>query len=193
MDSLVPALIGALVGGSITIAGWFANYRFARKRDEENCRREGTLRHLERQIEELYGPLWGLVQQSEAIHDVLCQIVPTDAEHRIDHSKFTQRDAQVMNYFKDRFFLPINSQIAELLRSKVYLLESSNIPDSFKSVISHQAQFESLHHLWKDEGVSNLGTVIGTGWPRQFNSDVAITLQELRKRYQGNLKQTGRV
>jgi hypothetical protein len=98
MDSLVPALIGALVGGSITIAGWFANYRFARKRDEENHRREGTLRHL-----------------------------------------------------------------------------------------------ESLHHLWKDEGVSNLATVIGAGWPRQFNSDFAITLQELRKRYQGNLKQTGRV
>jgi hypothetical protein len=109
--------------------------------------------------------------------------MPTDAEHRIDHSKFTQRDAQVMNYFKDRFFLPINSQIAELLRSKVYLLESSDIPDSFKSVISHQAQFESLHHLWKDEGISNLGIVTGTGWPRQFNSDVAITLQKLRKRY----------
>ena len=66
-------------------------------------------------------------------------------------------------------------------------------PDALALNVFARAQFESLHRLWKDEGISNLDTVTGTGWPRQFNADVALTLQALRKRYEYNLQQTGRI
>ena len=40
---LMSALIGALVGGAITVLGWLANYYFAQKRDAENQRREAAM------------------------------------------------------------------------------------------------------------------------------------------------------
>lgn len=184
---LLSALIGALVGGTVTMLGWFANYHLSRKKEMETHRRETSQQHLERQIEELYGPLWGLIQQSEAVYDVACQRLPS-ANGKVTPTEFNEQESKIWNYLKDAFFLPINIQIAELLRTKVYLVESSEIPISFKDFLSYQAQFEVLHRLWKDKEIDSK-QIHGIGWPAQFNLDVAESLGKLRKRYRDQLQQ----
>ncbi len=187
---LLSALIGALVGGLITAMGWFANYYLSRKKEDESRRREAALKHLERQIEELYGPLWGLIQQSEAIYQVACKRLPT-ANGRVDLSQFKGQDGEIWNYLKETFFMPINLQVAELLRTKIYLIDANEIPASFQAFMSHQAQFAVLHRLWRERGIET--PFLGTGgWPAQFNVDVAESLESLRKRYQAHLQQARR-
>lgn len=186
---LLSATIGALVGGIITMLGWFANYYLARKKETEAHQREKSQQHLERQIEELYGPLWGLIQQSKVVYDVACQRLPS-INGNIDPGKFDKQESEIWNYWKDTFFLPINIQIAELLRTKVYLIESSEIPASFRDFLIHQAQFEVLHRLWKDKRIDST-QVHGIGWPPRFNSDVAESLGRLRTRYRDQLQHTG--
>ncbi len=190
MDTqLLSAMIGAIVGGIITMLGWFANYYLARKKEVEAHQTEKSQQHLERQIEELYGPLWGLVQQSKVVYDVACQRLPS-INGNINPGEFDKQESEIWNYLKDTFFLPINIQIAELLRTKVYLVESSEIPASFKDFLSYQAQFEVLHRIWKDKRIDST-QVRGVGWPPRFNSDVADSLGKLRNRYREQLQQTG--
>jgi hypothetical protein len=186
---LLSALIGALVGGTITMLGWFANYHLSRKKEAETHRRETTQQQLERQIEELYGPLWGLIQQSKAIYHVACQRLPS-VNGKVNQSEFNEQESEIWNYLKDTFFLPINVQTAQLLHTKAYLIESSEIPVSFKNFLTYQAQFEVLHRLWKDKGIDST-QVSGIGWPAQFNSDVAESLAKLRKQYRDQFQQTG--
>jgi len=192
-SQLLSALIGALVGGVITILGWFASYHFSQKSDKKNRQREAAIQHLEQQIEELYAPLWGLILQSEVIYAVLRDILPATQDGAIDYSRVGEEDAEILNYFKDNFLRSLNVRISDLIRSKVHLLESGDIPDSFKDYLSYHAQSETLHRLWKDKGISNLGVVPSRRWPTQFNVDVAETLERLRGRYQELLRQAGNI
>jgi hypothetical protein len=186
---VLSALIGALVAGIVTTVGWFANYYLSRKSETKTHRMETSQQHLERQIEELYGPLWGLIQQSEAVYAVACQRLPS-INSKINQAEFNEQESEIWSYLKDTFFLPINFQIAELLRTKVYLIESGELPASFKDFLIHQAQFEVLHRLWKDKEIDST-QVRGTGWPSLFNQDVAQSLGKLRKQYREQLLQTG--
>ncbi len=184
---LLSALIGAVVGGLITVTGWFINYSLSRRKEDETRRKQAAQHHLERQIEELYGPLWSLIQQSKAVYNVACQRLPAGPSGRPDPGRFGGQDTQIWHYFVETYFLPINAQIAELIRSKVYLLESGQVPASFQDYMQHQAQFHVLHHLWKDKQVDS-SNVTGGGWPAQFNVDVEQALDRLMKQYQGNLE-----
>jgi hypothetical protein len=54
---LETALLSALVAATVTLIGWFITSWLAKRREDEARRQEAALKHLERQIEELYGPL----------------------------------------------------------------------------------------------------------------------------------------
>jgi len=186
---LLSVLIGALVGGTVTMLGWFANFYLSRRKEAEIHRRETSQQHLERQIEELYGPLWGLIQQSEAVYEVACERLPS-TQSRVIQAEFNEQESRIWNYLRETFFLPTNVQIAELLRTKVYLIESSEMPVSFRDFLSYQAQFEVLYRLWKDKGIESR-QVRGIGWPAQFNLDVEESLKRLRERYREESQQIG--
>jgi len=184
---LLSALIGALAGAVVTVIGWLVNYYFSRKQEDETRRREAALRHLERQMEELYGPLWGLIQQSQTVYEVACKRLPSGPDGRTDPSRFNQQDGATWHYLVESYFLPTNAHMAELIRTKVYLIDADEIPASFQEFLVHQMQLEVLHRLWKERGVDSTH-VANQGWPPQFSKDVAASLEGLKKRYQDYLQ-----
>jgi len=181
-QSIIPVLIGALVGGFITMLGWFANYYFSRKKDIEAHQRNIRIHYLQQQIEELYAPLWGLVEQSETVYEIACMKLPLGANGRMDREKFTPKDNEVYMFFNEKYFLPINLQIAELIRKKVHLLHDGILPESFKDIIRNQVMGESLYQLWKIKGVDSSG-VRGKAYPLTLKTDVKTTLDILRQSY----------
>lgn len=185
-DNVLPALVGAVVGGLITMIGWFVNYSFSRRKDIELRQREARLNYLREQIEELYSPLWGLAEQSRIIHDVAARRLPASSDGKIDRFRFTKQDNEVYMYFNEKYFLPINSQVAELIRKKIYLLKDGQLPDSFKGYLEHQVLSESLYQLWKEKSISSK-QVEGKGYPPKFNDDIKATLDELRRQYLNEL------
>jgi hypothetical protein len=65
---IITALTGALA------AGIFSLLTLRRK-----SREEASLRHLQRQIEELYGPLYGLIQFGATINEIEWQKLPKES------------------------------------------------------------------------------------------------------------------
>ena len=185
-QNILPALIGALVGGVITMIGWLANYYLGRKKEIEVGQQKAKVEYIRQQIEELYAPLWGLTEQSKAVHDVALQRLPRNAEGLTDYSKFAPQDNEIFRFFNENYYLPINNQIMEIIHKKVYLLHDGILPASFTDFIRFQTLNESLYRLWREKGIDS-SNVPGTRYPLQFNEDIKSALGELRREYEAGI------
>jgi hypothetical protein len=150
---------------------------------DKNRRQELALEYLKNQIEELYGPLFGLIQQSKISHDFLVTLLPTNSQGNIDRNSFSDNDSEIWNFFTETYFLPINKQIRELIRTKVYLLENGTMPSSFIEFFQHEVNLESRHLMWKEMEIDT-ANLHGVLWPSRFNNDVEETLERLLTEYQ---------
>ena len=177
VDKLIIAFL-------IAIAIYYFNRLLEKFKSDQSLRREYevlrdrvALTHLQRQIEELYSPLLGLIQQKRIIYEIAHQKCP-QGRHSANH--------EVWSYFTEKDFLNLDSQIASLIRTKVYLLETDELPKSFELFLTHATQFHALYMLWKDKKTSSVDIPI-TPWPTAFESDVKTSLDKLRRSYNENL------
>ncbi len=192
MNTLLPALIGAISGAIVASIGWFVTHTLAVKR-EELARRDNTSReYIESQIKELYGPLLGLIQHSRIVFEVAAKLLPASGDGRIEFSRFSERDGEVWHFFIERYFLPLNEEIRRLIRSRMYLLKDGVLPKSFEDFFVHEAQFEVLHRLWKEKAVDS-SHISGHGWPSEFEPQVQTTLDHLGEQHQTFLRRLGAI
>ncbi|PWB69079.1 MAG: hypothetical protein C3F07_20390, partial [Anaerolineales bacterium] len=157
-------------------------YYFSRRKETEIRKQEMRIRFLQQQIEELYAPLWALIEQSEIIYGIACKKLPIRDNGRMDREKFTSKDNEIYVFFNENYFLPINSKITDLIQKKMHLLYNGILPESFDDFIHHQIMGESLYRLWKAKNIDSSG-VRGKGYPATFKGDVKSTLNQLRQEY----------
>jgi hypothetical protein len=177
-------------GAVVAAIGWFVAHALSSRR-EIFVRRDSAARdHLEKQIEELYGPLLGLIQHSKMAFAVAARKLPTNAAGQIEFCQFSELDGDIWRFFIENYFLPVNRDIRHLIRSKMHLLEAGVLPKSFDDFFIHEVQFEALHQLWKERGVDS-SSIAGPGWPKGFESDVQAVLDQLRLHHQSFLRRIG--
>jgi hypothetical protein len=170
-----------IVGALFLAAGFFLNRLLEKWKSAEELRRQHealrdqtALRYLERQIDELYSPLLGLIHYSDVVFRIARKKVPEGLQ--------SPEQSDVWRYFTEKYFLPLNSQMANLIRTKVSLLDSDELPTSFQKFLHHQAQFDCLHTLWKEKGIRS-DEISGGGWPAEFDNEVRASLDQLRHRH----------
>jgi hypothetical protein len=156
-----------------------ATYNLEREKEEESRKREAARRYIERQMEELYGPLAGLLQQSKDIYEIL-----------VERRKVYGKDFSVEDYFTEHYFVPLNHEIFDLLMKKGYLIDSLEPPLSFQEFGKHNTTISVLYSLAKDTGKDS-HEVKNVGFPKEFDKDVKNSLNHLRRRYQNYLMQGG--
>jgi hypothetical protein len=171
-------IIAALIAALVTIIGWIVANLFTKKREDQARKSQAALRHLEHQIEELYGPLEGLLAYS----DIVFQLEQTRKKLRPPEQ--ADKDGMVIQYFIENHYIPINQQIITLLRTKAYLMVGDKIPESFVQFMAHAANLECFHNLWRNTKLhSFFMPVPERNWANLFRSEVSQTLQDLRYRH----------
>jgi hypothetical protein len=178
VDKLAIGLLILFIGYIITRAIEKFKSEQALRKDFEVMRDKTALEHLQRQIEELYSPLLGLIQYSETVYKILQKKLQVKAVADVEAAR---------SYFNEKYFLPLNSKIATLLREKIYLLDTNELPPSFKQFLEHESQFASLHSLWKDTNIQS-DEIDGIPYPQNFENDAKEALGNLMKRYNQYLK-----
>ena len=82
------AVLVAFIAAMVTAAGWVITNFISRVREDRTRRLELTLAHIERQIEELYGPLLNLIVQIRATWAVQRRLLlEIDQEDRVSTFK----------------------------------------------------------------------------------------------------------
>ena len=176
---IVSALTATLVSGAFSVLTLIVVSRNEKRKRREEAR----LRHVQRQIEELYGPLYGLIQFGAAINDIEWLRLPKESRDERGWPR-DEQGGKTLQFFREHYYLPLNEQMMELIRTKVYLLASDGIPDSFSQFIRHAAQLDCLHRLWKEVNISTpYGETKVIEYPMAFKSEVQATLNDLRKEY----------
>src|SRR5262249_31680045 len=76
-------------------------------------------------------------------------------------------DSRVREFFFQNYFTPLHQEIAILLRTKLYLLEGGQLPDSFAAYLEHSTQEACQHRLASELDVDTSG-VSDRPWPDDF-------------------------
>ena len=171
----LSGLLAALISAGVTVAGW----RVVKQRQE----RDEDLRLVQRQMEELYGPLRGLLYQQQTAYNIVTQLVPTKANGHPDIPSFSPEEKTTWDFCANTYMIPIQRQMRELMFAKIHLLTSTELPASFVKFIANTTQFEYLHRLASEPQVHTLDKVDAKEWPTTFGSDVDETLAELKTQY----------
>jgi hypothetical protein len=177
--SALVALTAAITSAIVTRRGW----REDQRRKFQQLQYESEIAHVKRQIEELYGPLYGLIQKSEAIGKVYEKVLPSNEEKSNVYNK-TDHYKNIWLFFRENYFYPIGEKQAELINSKTHLLYSKEMPESFDQFLRHQATRECLLRLWKEYNIDSMKRGVNSSYPeKQFKDDVKFALDQLKEEY----------
>src|ERR1700733_7516482 len=102
MNDEIPLLV-ALIAAFVTAGGWITTHHLTKRKEDRVRRIENNLKHLERQIEEFYGPLFCLVNQIFVCNDVQDDIL-SGRENGIDVSP--DNEDKIRDFFQSEYFLP---------------------------------------------------------------------------------------
>jgi len=170
----------ALLALVVTIFGWYATYFYTKRREDRTRRLEAKLKHMERQIDELYGPLHALIQQIFAVWQVREDLLKVSA--LTEAQKEAARDV-----IWREFFRPIHEQIQVLLRTKLHLVQGK-VPYSFEEYLQHAVNEATQHALFDKLQIDIPGTTQRKGWPKEFAKDVFLSLRHIREDYDESLR-----
>jgi hypothetical protein len=197
--SIAAAVVGALGGGAaivFALSSWLGKVwanrlmeadkarhvrdlkalesQLSRASEDRTRKLESLKRHYERQIEEFYGPLFNMVHQVFVANHVQSEILkrtdPTDSEKVRDH-------------FHTTYFHPMHAEIRQILRTKLYLIEGSEMPESFYLYLKHAAQEHDQRTLWEQYHIDT-SFLPGEPWPDRFLDDIRRGFETAMKNYE---------
>jgi hypothetical protein len=98
--------------------------------------RKDALAYTSRQIEKLYGPLYGLTQASNRIWDVY------------NKKRDTPEEKEMWRLWINSVFQPINLQIEEVILANSQLIVGNEMPDVFLQAIANTENYKALIARW---------------------------------------------
>ncbi|WP_327351055.1 hypothetical protein [Streptomyces sp. NBC_01304] len=173
-----PALLATLIAAVVTAGGWLANHALATRADRRRKEHEARLAHVEKQLEQLYGPLVFLVQEGRSAFHDFCDTLGRSVVFEGDDS-LTPEQLELWLFWVDHEFLPHNKAVQDLLSAKAHLIVGARIPDSFMAFIDYHNSWRVTHLRWKEQGVA-YSWHAKANYPRQFEQDVIESFERLK-------------
>uniref|UniRef100_H2ZN64 Uncharacterized protein n=1 Tax=Ciona savignyi TaxID=51511 RepID=H2ZN64_CIOSA len=127
---------------------WFMNTYF----DRQHARKEVQLELINRQIRDLYGPLYGnrLVQET-----TYRAVVGEHSRLRTYLAKANElKDADMIRRWRSfvlEVMYPLDKEAERLICKNAHLIVNSDFPEEFERFLTHLAQMQFVMQHWKNE------------------------------------------
>jgi len=185
VDQATATIVGVGLTGVVTAIGWNVSSVLAKRREAETRRVEATVKHIERQIEELYGPLLCLLEQIFNVWTVRENLLYP--EGRASAGVTDPRRSEIISFFRTAYFFPLHEKMRGILASKLYLVEGGSVRESFREYLKHSTQQIVQHRLYTELRVPT-DEVRGVPWPRAFDADIRASLNRLMAEHERCLR-----
>ena len=143
-----PTITASLVAATIAVIGWFISSLLASRTAVRNLKQAAALKHIEKQLEELYGPLAFLMIEGRQTFGELLDSLGRDYIFYSDHP-LPEDELKTWLFWVENDFFPRNEKVKRLLASKTHLLEGDEIPDSYQSFLDHYNSWYINHLRWQ--------------------------------------------
>ena len=179
------ALLVALIAATVSIIGWVVNYILNGFLDRKKAQRAANLLNIERQLENLYGPLTILLLESKRATKNLSDSL---GRKFVFTGNETLEDDELKTwlFWVEKDFFPRNEKIKELILTNTHLIEGERIPASFVAFLDHFNSWKIDHLRWQIEGVK-YSWHSRYNWPEEFEFDVISTFEKLKHKQADHL------
>lgn len=179
-------VIVATIAASVAIVGWVANHILSGYREKRNNQLISSLKYTERQLEELYGPLYFLILEGKRSIIDLLETLGRNYVFLKDEI-LPENELKLWLFWIENDFFPRNDNICKLLMTKTHLIDGSEIPKSYLSFLDHYNSWKIKHLRWKKEGVK-YSWRSKIDWPPEFEEDIISTFKTLKAKHTNFLK-----
>lgn len=180
---VVPMIIAALVA----VIGWgmtyFHKWYFENKANQ--------LDRVNRQLKELYGPLYvRLIASQETWNAFWQNYRPAHGRNHYFGSnvEVTDKEKAVWRNWMTNVFEPMNAKTEEVILSNIDLLEGNEIPEAFIDALAHIAAYKAVLADWEKGDFSTHVSV--NNWPSRSLLEAVEPEYELLKEKQSKLLNT---
>ncbi|MEU9867384.1 hypothetical protein AB0C87_06000 [Actinomadura sp. NPDC048021] len=145
LSVVVPLLVTVFVAATGYAATYLTNLRLARRKDR--------LDRVNRQLSELYGPLYA---QAEAVDRAWRKFVAGGGNVWAASALVTAEQAATWRLWMSTVFMPLNRRMVETIVSRADLLREETIPEPLKELCAHVACYEPIIARWQDDGFDSV-------------------------------------
>jgi len=167
----------ALVAAVTTAAGWLVAHLLQMWREDGKRRVEAKAAYVERQIHELYGPLFSLTMQIVVTNHVKYGLI-----ENLKRTGAMNDIGKIEELFAREYFLPLHNEVREILKSRLHLVEGNRLPDAFYEYLRSATQERVQQTLWWQYSIST-DMVKGRPYPDEFTFQVQETFESLLAKY----------
>ena len=175
-----PVLI-ALIAAASAAFGWFVNHWLTVRREESRRRLEAQLKFVERQIEELYGPLAAALYEGRRTFRDLLDSLGRDYVFP-ESGRLPEHELRTWLFWAESEFLPRNDYIKTLLKTKAHLILGGEFPESYVEFLDHCNSWAVNHRRWKEQQIE-YSWHSRIDWPQAFETQAIETFQALKRRH----------
>jgi hypothetical protein len=178
--------LGAVLATAI---GWGVGYVLSSRESRRLERMKTAVKHLESQLQELYGPLAFLIWEGQrSWKDLFDTLEILRGEPQQSVFPLTKKDElELWLFWVDNDLLPRNERIRELLMSKTHLIEGASMPRSYLEFLEHHNSWNINHLRWQKQGIE-YPWHSKVNYPQNFGKEVTATFGSLKERYYGFLE-----
>ena len=174
-------VIAALIAASVTAIGWLVTHILTRRSEEQRRRTEVQLKFVERQIEELYGPLAFLLHEGRRTFEDLLDALGRQYVFEGD-DPLPEHELKTWLYWVETEFLPRNERIKSLLMSKTHLVDGPVFPESYIAFLDHANSWAINHRRWKEQRVK-YSWHSKINWPTEFEREALDAFKRLNAKH----------
>jgi len=178
------------LGLVLVVFGWIVPYRQSKTIDDRRRKNEQELEiirwkkeFIDRQISELYGPIYALILESDIqfsriLYQLGRRVVFKDGQ---DFDNLPEREQKIWKHYVDTYKIDSQLRMVEIFRKNIHLVYKSEIPTEYKYFLDYSLGWELLSNQ-SSSGVHNYyGYHYLYNYPIGFNRYVKKTLDILQK------------
>jgi hypothetical protein len=144
----------------VAVAGYLATYLNNLRLE----RRKNQLERVNRQLSELYGPLFSLVRVSGTVWDAFTATVAMQPSGKpfwqgIDTA--TDEELELWRLWIREVFMPLNQRMAEVIIEKADLLDESSMPESLTTLCAHVYGYKAVLEERENGNFARRTSVVG--------------------------------
>lgn len=156
-----PTVIAAVVTAIVTVGVAFTGYLITYWNNILLTQRAEQLNRINRQLSELYGPLYSLVNAGNQAWTAF------RTKYRSDVSAFftnnpplTDEDLKAWRLWTTTVFMPHTMQLRELIVSKADLILEPDMPECLSNLCAHAAAYQVVLKKWENGDFSEHTSII---------------------------------
>ena len=163
MDETTKLILTTSVPILLAIFGYLATYLYNLKL----AQRKEKLERINRQLSELYGPMFGITHASDIAWMQFQKKYRFGKEFFSRSKKLNAKEFVAWQLWMTTVFMPMNTQLFDLILAKSDLLIESEMPESMLLYCAHIAAYRAVLERWKNKDFSEIQSVIH--YPKEIN------------------------